>query len=274
MISNQADEDSTLPSSFQPGETMITIHAATKRYRQDKPPAVDNLTLEVEQGEIFGFLGPNGAGKSTTIKMLVGLLRQDSGSITVNGFDNINELLSVKRSIGYVPDEPMFYEKMTALRYLNFIADLFDISEELRSQRITYWTKRFSLDTNIQDPISSFSHGMKQKLGVIAALIHEPQLLILDEPMVGLDPKSSYILKEVMREFCTKGGTVFFSTHVMDVAERLCDRVGIINKGKLISCGTFAQLRNSKDDQGATLEKLFLELTNEQSPFADSDKSL
>jgi len=253
---------------------MITIHAATKRYRQDKPPAVDNLSLEVQQGEIFGFLGPNGAGKSTTIKMLVGLLRQDSGGITVNGYDNINELLSVKKSIGYVPDEPMFYEKMTALRYLNFIADLFNIPTEVRAQRIDYWTKRFSLDSNLQDPISSYSHGMKQKLGVIAALIHEPKLLILDEPMVGLDPRSSFILKEVMREFCTKGGTVFFSTHVMDVAERLCDRVGIINKGKLITCGTFAQLRNSKGDQGATLEKLFLELTNEQSPFADSTTSL
>jgi ABC-2 type transport system ATP-binding protein len=253
---------------------MITIHAATKRYRQDKPPAVDNLSLEVRQGEIFGFLGPNGAGKSTTIKMLVGLLRQDSGSITVNGFDNIADLLSVKKSIGYVPDEPMFYEKMTALGYLGFIADLFNIPTDLRIERINHWTKRFSLDSNLHDAISSYSHGMKQKLGVVAALIHEPKLLILDEPMVGLDPRSSFILKEVMREFCVKGGTVFFSTHVMDVAERLCDRVGIINKGKLITCGTFAELRNSKGDQGATLEKLFLELTNEQSPFADSPESL
>jgi ABC-2 type transport system ATP-binding protein len=253
---------------------MISIHAATKRYSQDKPPAVDNLSLEVQKGEIFGFLGPNGAGKSTTIKMLVGLLRQDSGSITVNGFGLINELLSIKKTIGYVPDEPMFYEKMTALRYLNFIGDLYEIPTDSRAVKFTYWTKRFSLDSNLHDPVSSFSHGMKQKLGVIAALIHDPRLLILDEPMVGLDPRSSFVLKEVMREFCTKGGTVFFSTHVMDVAERLCDRVGIINKGKLISCGTFANMKKAQGDQGATLEKLFLELTDEQSPFADSDQSL
>jgi len=252
---------------------MISIHSVTKQYSQSKPPAVHNLTLEVDHGEIFGFLGPNGAGKSTTIKMLVGLLRQDAGTITIDGHDNTTDLLALKRAIGYVPDEPLFYEKMTALRFLNFISDLYGVPVDRREQRIFQWGERFSLNEFLHDPINSFSHGMKQKLGVVAALIHNPQVLILDEPMVGLDPKSSFILKEVMREFCTGGGTVFFSTHIMDVAERLCDRVGIIHKGHLIACGTFAQLKDSTGEQSATLEHLFLELTDGNNASATTDQS-
>ena len=243
---------------------MIDIDAVTKRYAQTKSPAVDRLALHVGAGEIFGFLGPNGAGKSTTIKMIVGLLGQDTGTIQVCGYDNIAQNVEVKRCIGYVPDEPLFYENMSGRKYLDFISDIFDIDQDTRIGRISRWAERFSLIDALDDKISSYSRGMKQKLGVIAALIHDSRVLILDEPMVGLDPKSAFILKEVMRDFCNTGGTVFFSTHVMDVAERLCDTVGIINKGKLIASGTFASLKESAGENQATLEQLFLELTDEE----------
>ncbi|MFA7125543.1 MAG: ABC transporter ATP-binding protein [Sphaerochaetaceae bacterium] len=243
---------------------MIDIEAVTKRYSPNKRPAVDLLSLHVDSGEIFGFLGPNGAGKSTTIRMMVGLLRQDTGTIKVCGYDNIAQNVEMKRCIGYVPDEPLFYENMSGRKYLDFISDVFDIDQDTRIARIAKWAGRFSLIDALDDKISSYSRGMKQKLGVIAALIHDSRILVLDEPMVGLDPKSAFVLKEVMREFCNTGGTVFFSTHVMDVAERLCDTVGIINKGALIASGTFASLKESTGENQATLEQLFLELTDEE----------
>ena len=241
---------------------MIMLQSVTKRYSQSKPPAVDNMTLSVTQCKIFGFLFQNGAEKRTTIIMIVGLLRQDSGTISVGPYDNISDPVALKRAIGYVPDEPLFYENMTGNQYLRFIADIFEVPKTAASERIGKWAKRFTLTEALDDRISSYSRGMKQKLGVIGALIHDCKVLILDEPMVGLDPRASFTLKEVMREFCNNGGTVFFSTHVMDVAERLCDTVGIINRGKLAACGTFAELKNSTGEQQATLEQIFLELTD------------
>jgi len=242
---------------------VIVVQGVTKRYRPDRPPAVNNLDLQVEQGKIYGFLGPNGAGKSTTIKMLVGLLRQDTGTVTVCGYDNVRQSVELKRCIGYVPDEPLFYENMSGRRYLNFIGDIFEVEPSECAKRTLAWAQRFGLQAALDDRISSYSRGMKQKLGVIAALVHDSRVLILDEPMVGLDPKSAFILKETMREYCDQGGTVFFSTHVMDVAERLCDVVGIINKGALVAGGTFASLKKATGEEQATLEQLFLELTDE-----------
>lgn len=242
---------------------MVRIEGVTKRYGNSSKAAVENLSLEIKPKEIFGFLGPNGAGKSTTIKMMVGLLKQDTGRIFINGIATDDDPVQVKMSIGYVPDEPLLYERMTAKEYLLFICEVYKVPMEARETRITEWAKRFSLLEVLGDRISSFSRGMKQKLGIIAALVHEPQLLILDEPMVGLDPRASFILKEVMRQFCDEGRSVFFSTHVMEVAERLCDRVGIIDKGKLVACDTLGELRGRTGNSGSTLEQLFLELTDE-----------
>lgn len=252
---------------------MIRLNKVTKTYGAGRIPAVASLDLEVKRGEIYGFLGPNGAGKSTTINMIVGKIQQDSGSILVNGIDNRISPVGIKRIIGYVPDEPVYYEKMTGLRYLNFIGDLFEVSGDVRKKNIERYANIFNLTKALQDKISSYSHGMKQKLGIIAALMHEPSVLILDEPMVGLDPKSSFLLKDVMREFCNEGKTVFFSTHVMDVAERLCDRVGIINKGKLVFSGSFAELKQQKGEDRATLEQLFLELTDSEASATDEEEA-
>ncbi|MDD4012265.1 MAG: ABC transporter ATP-binding protein [Sphaerochaetaceae bacterium] len=243
---------------------MIRIANVTKAYNENAKPAVNDLSFQVNSGEIFVFLGPNGAGKSTTIKMLVGILAQDRGTIEVAGFDNLTDSLEMKKRIGYVSDEPEFYEKMTAIRYLNFIDDLFEVPAEVRKIRIEKYARMFEIEDKLGNEISSYSHGMKQKLGIIAALSHDPEVLILDEPMVGLDPKSSFLLKEALRAFCNEGKTVFFSTHVMDTAERVCDRVAIINQGCLIAMGSFAQLKANSGEQNATLEKLFLELTDKE----------
>lgn len=242
---------------------MISFSNVTKCYGKGKNPAVDHLELQVRPGEIFGFLGPNGAGKSTTIKMLVGMLRQDSGIIKVGRFDNLDSSTELKKLLGYVPDEPLFYERMTGLRHINFICDLYGIPGKARESRTLKLAELFEMTDALRDPISSYSHGMKQKLGVIAALVHDPQVLVFDEPMVGLDPRSSFILKDVMREFCKTGRTVFFSTHVMEVAERLCDRVGIIAKGRLLFNGTLDELKIQKGEADATLEELFLQLTGQ-----------
>lgn len=242
---------------------MIVIDHVDKSYKNGQVKAVNDLSLTVQQGEIFGFLGPNGAGKSTTINMLTGLLQQDRGSIKVHEFDTVKDNLKVKQLIGYVPDEPLFYEKMTGLRYLNFIADVFELDEKNRKNRIAKLSEEYLMQNSLEDVISSYSHGMKQKLQIMAALIHDPEVFILDEPMVGLDPKSSYVLKETMRTLCDAGKTVFFSTHVMEVAERLCDRVGIIQNGSLIACAPFEELKKASGETNSTLEQIFLELTNE-----------
>ncbi len=250
---------------------MIEFKNLSKKYQKDKPFAVENLNLEVKEGEIFGFLGPNGAGKSTTINMLMGVLTPSSGSIFIDNHDVQKESFLTKQIIGFVPDEPLFYEKMTGMQHLSFICDIFDVPKDERLDRANRLIKLFNLEKAIDDRISSYSHGMKQKLGIIAALIHEPKLLVLDEPMVGLDPKASYILKDLMRRFCDKGGTVFFSTHVLEVAQNLCDSIGIINKGQLV---LNSSLKEFNEKENASLEKLFLEITGNEDLEAVVDEAL
>ena len=238
---------------------MIEFRQVSKRYDPKKPNAVDALSLTIESGQIFGFLGPNGAGKSTTIKMLVGMLYPDSGSIFVEGKEVGKDSLAIKRLIAYVGDEPLFYERMTGFRHLNFIADIYEVGQQERKERIEKYASLFQMEGALSDEISSYSHGMKQKLGIIAALLHESHLLILDEPMVGLDPKASFLLKKTMREYADAGNTVFFSTHGMEVAQDVCDRIGIIGKGSLLFEGTVKDL-SEKRGKG-NLEQLFLDLT-------------
>lgn len=240
---------------------MLDIENLSKSYNKGAVKAVDNLNLCVKPGEIFGFLGPNGAGKTTTIKMIVGLLNPDSGTIRINGFDNQKQSIQAKRSIGYVPDNPDVYERLTGMEYLQLMADVYQVPAEKRKERISYFLEMFNLTDAANDLIKSYSHGMKQKIVLTGALIHDPALWILDEPMVGLDPKSAHQLKELMRKHCSKGNSVFFSTHVLEVAEKICDRIGIINQGKLIAIGTLEELR--KGDRSDSLEKIFLELTEQ-----------
>lgn len=238
---------------------MIEINGVTKTYGKAGEPAVAGLTLRVRPGEIFGFLGPNGAGKTTTIKMMVGLLRPDSGTITINGYDVLRQPLLAKRQIGYVPDTPAVWDKLTGLEYLAFIGDVFGIPGELRRQRIAELAEAFELKDALPEQLGSYSHGMRQKVLLLGALLHRPPVWILDEPLVGLDPRTAHLLKELMAEHCRQGNTVFFSTHILDVAERLCHRVGIISKGRLIAEGTLAELRAQQGE--GTLEEIFLELT-------------
>jgi ABC-2 type transport system ATP-binding protein len=250
---------------------MINIKKLYKTY-SGGVKAVADLNLEVKNGEIFGFLGPNGAGKSTTIKCIVGLLKPSSGKIIINGFDNQIEPVKAKETIGYVADEPLVMDKLKGIEYLNFISNVFEIPPELRLKRLDYLLKIFKLTDSINDPVMTYSHGMKQKLSLIAALIHNPDLWILDEPIVGLDPESAYNLKEMMKSHTKNGKTVFFSTHVMEIAEKICDRVGIISKGKLIYVGTIKALKETKNNE--SLEKIFLEVTgseNEKSDFSYLD---
>ncbi|HHV99554.1 MAG TPA: ABC transporter ATP-binding protein [Clostridiaceae bacterium] len=238
---------------------MINITGLSKSYNKGSVKAVDNLNMHINHGEIFGFLGPNGAGKTTTIKMMIGLLNPDSGSIIINGHDIQKNPLDAKRSIGYVPDNPDVYDRLTGIEYLNFMADVYEVPADIRKERIKYFLDIFNLSDAASDLIKSYSHGMKQKIVITGALIHDPAVWILDEPMVGLDPKSAHLLKELMRKHCDKGNTVFFSTHVLEVAEKLCDRIGIIHKGKLIAVGTMDELRQG--DSAGSLENIFLELT-------------
>ena len=239
---------------------MLSIRNITKRYAKNSQPAVDDLSLEIKRGEIFGFLGPNGAGKTTTIKLITGILPLDSGEITIDGHSIATDAVEAKRRFGYVPDTHDVYERMSGLEYINFVSDIYGVESSLRKQRLERYLAMFELEKAIADPVKSYSHGMKQKLCLIGALIHQPPLWILDEPMTGLDPQSAHKLKNEMREHCNQGNTVFFSTHVLDVAERLVDRIGIINKGKIIAVGTMEQLRAGRDE---TLESLFLNLTGE-----------
>jgi len=238
---------------------MIDIRNVSKSYNKGSVKAVDNLSLRVNKGEIFGFLGPNGAGKTTTIKMIVGLLNPDEGEIFINGADIRKNALEAKKNIGYVPDNPNLYERLTGTEYLNFMGDVYQVSAGQRRERIEHYLEMFELNDAASDLIKSYSHGMKQKIALTGALIHNPTIWILDEPMVGLDPKSAHLLKEQMREHCDKGNTVFFSTHILEVAEKLCDRIGIIHKGRLIASGNMSELRQG--DNKDSLENIFLELT-------------
>lgn len=240
---------------------MIELRNVSKSYNKGKVKAVDDLSLVVPPGEIFGFLGPNGAGKTTTLKMIVGLLRPDAGTIAVEGLDTRTNALACKALTTYVPDYPAVYERLTGLEYLNFIGDVYGVPKAERLQRIEKWLEIFELTKAVGSPIQSYSHGMKQKIVLMAALLPAPRVMVLDEPMVGLDPRSAHQLKELMREHCDQGKTLFFSTHIMEVAEKLCDRIGIIHKGRLIACGTMDELKKLDAEPGQSLENIFLELT-------------
>ncbi len=235
---------------------MLIIEHLTKTYGEKK--AVDDLSLHIRPGEIFGFIGHNGAGKSTTLRSAVGILQFDAGRITINGKDLGAEPLACKRELAYIPDNPDLYEFMSGIKYLNFIADVFSISAAERQEKIRKYADLFELTGDLAQPISAYSHGMKQKLAVISAWLHSPKLIVMDEPFVGLDPKASHLLKEMMREHCDGGGAIFFSTHVLEVAEKLCDKVAIIKQGKLVKAGTMEDVRG--DD---SLEEVFLELEAE-----------
>jgi ABC-2 type transport system ATP-binding protein len=242
---------------------MIALTHVSKGYNRGKVKAVEDLTLEVKPGEIFGFLGPNGAGKTTTIKMIVGLLRPDAGRITVEGFDVATESLRAKHVTTYVPDYPAVYERLTGLEYLNFIGDVYGVPKAERLDRIGKWLEIFELASVVTNPIQSYSHGMKQKIVLTAALLPAPRVMVLDEPLVGLDPRAAHQIKEMFREHCDQGKTLFFSTHIMEVAEKLCDRIGIIHRGKLVACGTMEELKRiDRTEAGQSLEEIFLELTD------------
>lgn len=238
---------------------MISIEHVSKSYAKSSVKAVDDINLHVKRGEVFGFIGPNGAGKTTTIKMLTGILQPDQGQVKINGYDIQSQPVEAKRCFGYAPDSHQVYDRLTGLEYLNFIGDMYGISKEKRQEQIEKYLTMFDLTKAAGSQIKSYSHGMRQKLAVTGALLPDPQLWIMDEPMVGLDPKSAHLLKQEMRAHCERGNTVFFSTHVLEVAEKLCDRIAIINRGRLIAVGTLEELRNGKDE---SLETLFLELTD------------
>ena len=232
---------------------MLKINNLTKIYGDKK--AVDNLTLHIQAGEIYGFIGHNGAGKTTTLKSVVGILGFDEGEIFIDGMSLKEQPLECKKIIAYIPDNPDLYDFMTGIQYLNFIADIFGISPTERLEKIHRYADVFEIRNDLAQPLSSYSHGMKQKLAIISALIHDPKLIIMDEPFVGLDPVSSHELKVLMRELCDNGGAIFFSTHVLEVAEKLCDKIAIIRDGKLIRSGTMEEVKG--DD---SLEDVFLEL--------------
>ena len=236
---------------------MLEIKNVTKKY--SNKVALKNISLKLNDGEIFGFIGHNGAGKTTLIKAIVGIHSFDEGDILIDGLSIMEDELEYKKKIAYIPDNPDLYENLKGIDYLNFIADIYEVSEEKREELITLYGKKFVIYDNLGDLISSYSHGMKQKLAIISGLIHEPKVLILDEPFVGLDPLSSKILKDIMKELCENGTTIFFSSHVLEVVEKLCDHVGIIKNGKLIKAGTTKEITESED-----LESVFLELTNEK----------
>ena len=232
---------------------MLKIEHLTKTYGEKK--AVDDLTLHIAPGEIYGFIGHNGAGKTTTLKSVVGILQFDDGEILINGKSIRTAPLDCKRDIAYIPDNPDLYDYMSGIKYLNFIADIFGVSAADRKERIRKYSELFELTSDLAQPIAAYSHGMKQKLAIIAAWLHSPKLIIMDEPFVGLDPKASHLLKDMMRQVCNEGGAIFFSTHVLEVAEKLCDKVAIIKGGRLVRSGTMEEVKG--DD---SLEEVFLEL--------------
>ena len=235
---------------------MLKITHLTKTFGEKK--AVDDLSLEIAPGEIYGFIGHNGAGKTTTLKSVVGIQQFDAGEITIGGISLKEDPLACKRQLAYIPDNPDLYDFMTGIKYLNFIADIFGVSASDRQARIQKYADLFELTDDLAQPIAAYSHGMKQKLAIISAWIHTPKLILMDEPFVGLDPKASHLLKGMMREVCDAGGAIFFSTHVLEVAEKLCDKVAIIKSGKLIRSGTMEEVKG--DD---SLEDVFLELEGE-----------
>ena len=235
---------------------MLKIEHLIKTYGEKK--AVDDLSLHIRAGEIYGFIGHNGAGKTTTLKSVAGILQFDAGEIIVNGKSIRTQPLDCKRDMAYIPDNPDLYEYMTGIKYLNFIADIFGVDAQTRQERIRKYADLFELTADLAQPIAAYSHGMKQKLAIISAWLHDPKLIIMDEPFVGLDPKAAHTLKGMMRELCDAGGAIFFSTHVLEVAEKLCDKVAIIKGGKLIRSGTMEEVKG--DD---SLEEVFLELEEE-----------
>lgn len=236
---------------------MLNIQHLTKTYGDKK--AVDDLSLHIAPGEIYGFIGHNGAGKTTTLKASVGILRFDSGEISVGGMSVKDNPVACKKQMAYIPDNPDIYEYMSGIKYLNFIADIFEVGSDLRQERIKKYADMFEITADLAQPVSAYSHGMKQKLAIISAWIHDPRLIIMDEPFVGLDPKAAHLLKGMMREKCEEGGAIFFSTHVLEVAEKLCDKVAIIKNGVLIRSGTMDEVKGD-----TSLEDVFLELEGEK----------
>ena len=239
---------------------MIEIKNVSKSYKKGKK-VIENINIEIRDGEIFGFLGPNGAGKTTTIKMITGILDIDEGDILIDGNSIKTNPLEAKKRFGLVPDNPDIFIKLKGIEYLNFIADIYKISEEERIEKIKNLSKQFEMENVLNNKIQSYSHGMRQKIVIMGTLLHNPQNLILDEPMTGLDPRSSFDLKRIMREHTKQNKSVFFSTHILEVAERLCDRVGIINRGKLVFIGTYEEMKREFNKK-ASLEELFMEITD------------
>lgn len=240
------------------GGTMIKIENITKIYNKTFV-AVDNISFNVEPGTIVGFIGPNGAGKTTTLNMITGILKQDTGDIYINGINTLEDPIESKKQFGFVPDSPDSFLKLKGIEYLNFVANVYGIDQETKIQRIEYYTKLLDIEDALNDRIGSYSHGMRQKIMVIGTLIHDPNILILDEPLTGLDPKSSYNLKEIMKKRTEEGKSVLFSTHVLEVAEKLCDQIVIINKGTILYQGTLEALKAKHPD--LSLEEIFLEVT-------------
>ena len=236
---------------------MLRIDHLTKKYGEKK--AVDNLSLHIQKGEIYGFIGHNGAGKTTTIKACCGILAFDEGEIFIDGTSVKADPLTCKKKLAYIPDNPDLYEFLSGIKYLNFIADVFRVDKETREAKIKELADTFEITADLAQPVSAYSHGMKQKLAIIAAFIHSPELIIMDEPFVGLDPKAAHILKQMMRKHCDEGGAIFFSTHVLEVAEKLCDKVAIIKQGKLVASGTMEEVKGDE-----SLESVFLELDEEK----------
>ncbi len=232
---------------------MLKIEHLTKIY--GSTAAVDDLSLSIEPGEIYGFIGHNGAGKTTTLKSVAGILSFDKGQITINGFDIRKNPLEAKKVMAYIPDNPDIYDYMTAIQYLNFVADIYEVSQADREAKIRKYGDMFDLTEKLANPVNSYSHGMKQKLAIMAALVHDPKLILMDEPFVGLDPSAAFLVKQTMREICDNGGAIFFSTHVLEVAEKLCDKVAIIKDGKLVKSGTMEEVKGDE-----SLEEVFLEM--------------
>lgn len=238
---------------------MIRLENVIKQYGKSTERAVDNLSLHVPKGKVFGFIGPNGAGKTTTIKLLTGILKPTAGRVIIAGEDMSANPIAAKRSIGFVPDSHEMYDRLTGLEYLRFMADVYGVDSEVRKAHIEKYLALFELEKAAGEQIRSYSRGMRQKLTIIGALIHNPPVWVLDEPMVGLDPRAAHLLKQEMRRHCDEGNTVFFSTHVLEVAEKLCDEIAIIDQGKLVAQGTLEELRS--EERGASLEQRFLQLT-------------
>ena len=238
---------------------MIKITNLTKRYAKGKVKAVDDLSITVDAGEVFGFLGPNGAGKSTTIKCMTGILPYEEGNINICGYDLKEHPIEAKKRIGFVADDHVLYESLTGEEYVNFVADIFDVDSDIRKERVEKYADLFDMTDKLTSKISSYSHGMKQKISIISSLVHDPDVWILDEPLTGLDPKSGYELKKIMAERAAEGKTVFFSSHVLDVVEKICSKVAILDKGKLVTVCDIKELQEKRSD--LSLEQLFLTLT-------------